>query len=201
MKPDEAKSCLKLLAGLFSGQITQEQAKYVTSELATFDAALATRAINEHRGLYAFVDFPQLWQACRALTQESAPKQGAASAKNREPETFPEIIRKQVPGLENLSDWEVILRYWRNQAEADRRDRAGRTREMSPDQAAHWQAIESRNLINFKRRCVGSLIDARMESASAGRVAELVECSIADFGAWVAGGLDQCGRVAEEVAA
>lgn len=108
MRPDEAKRLLKQLAGLFSGQVTQDQASYILSELAPLDCRNCERAIREHRTFNERINFPELWVACKA-TLSQATNQAAESPKKTKDLTWADSFRRQRPDLASSSDAELIL--------------------------------------------------------------------------------------------
>lgn len=131
MNIDQSKKLGAKLTGLFP-TVTSEQCRAAIHEFLAFSFEAVDRAIEAHHKAHDFVNFPQLYEGCRAAHQASS----------MEPRTLPnqsfaDVIRGQDAQLRPVkSDLEVILRSYRKQVYAG----GGRCRDM------------------LRRQCVSSLI-------------------------------------------
>jgi hypothetical protein len=182
MTHDDAKNLVKKLNALFNGQINAEQAKAAIKRLTGFERKDVTRAVDEHRTRFEFVNWPELYKACEPIIEPSAPTRRSAGPDM----TFVEVVKQQRPDLVNASDQEVIVRFWRGdwwryKSDADRRLTAitdsmkngdahtrclerGMTEEEIA--VAHERVLESHDRneegyrIKVRTQCTGCLINA-----------------------------------------
>lgn len=103
-----AKSLVKLLSELFPNQLTPAQAREAAQRFKGHASADVERAIKDHRAAHEFVNWPQLYEGCRA-----AAKRGMAAKSQDREGTWCDVFRRQNPQLEGRSDVEVILRVHR----------------------------------------------------------------------------------------
>jgi hypothetical protein len=110
MTADDAKQFVKLLAGLFPNQLTQDQARFAADRFKVFEPGDVRKAIAAHRETHEFINWPQLFEGCRATAK--AKEQGAEYA--RREGTWADVYRRQNPKqLAGASNVEVALRVHR----------------------------------------------------------------------------------------
>jgi hypothetical protein len=109
MKAEELKIAIKYLGGLFPGQLTQEQARYLAKALAPFTKDAVTQAIDVHRATHTKVDTAHLLEGCRA--EERRAKDSTNNTRNEG--SWADVHRRMRPQLTGKSDVEVCLRVHR----------------------------------------------------------------------------------------
>ena len=162
MNPTEAKDVVAYLAKLFPGQMTDELMRHARDRLLAYDERPARKAIADHRDAHEFINWPQLWEGCRAASQGDGPKSP------REPSWF-DVYRRQRPQLKDAGDAEVVLRvhrdWWVRCSKSDSYRRqfgascasllvaAG----MTPEAAREWAGAIFDDSPDFFRRCLEEL--------------------------------------------
>lgn len=116
MTKDDVKKAIKLLGGLFSGQITQEAAKVMQDDFREFEYRTAESAIKNHHRENLTLNYPALLEECRNLASlrstVAAGNANTATGKGqaRIDDSPAAIYRRLYPWLENCSDYEAIIR-------------------------------------------------------------------------------------------
>jgi len=145
MTYDQAKKLGAKISGLFP-TVTSEQLKLAIRELQAFGVQAAERAVDEHHKSHEFVNWPQLYEGCRAA--EHASGTGSRSVPDQ---SFADVIRGQWPQVRERCDVEVTLRYWRQQFhEFSKRDHSG-----DADRLVRMRAY-------FRNQCAYALIGVKV---------------------------------------
>jgi hypothetical protein len=109
VKPEDLKNAIKYLGGLFPGQLTQEQARYLAKALAPFTKEAVTQGIDIHRAKQDKVHTAMLIEGCRA--EERRAKDSTNNTRNEG--SWADVQRRLRPQLTGKSDVEVCLRVHR----------------------------------------------------------------------------------------
>lgn len=196
-----AQKMVRILAGLFPNQVSQEQSKLYIREFQAFEERIVYAAIIEHRKSPdlkgGFLDFGKLLEGCqsnaRGAAAASRPRTSIAD------QSFASVYRQQRPDLAGAGDYEVILRILRGfwfRASARESDVANLDREKSraiqtvDGEIPAMICIEGRigsfgYERKFRRECEYALIGAGMLENEAADWARFVFIQPQDCAEWL----------------
>lgn len=175
MNPGEIKNAIKILGGLFPGQLTEEQVKLLRDQLAPFQFDAALLAIKNHRTKHEFISFPQLMEGCRAAERDRSESVTGAARDG----SIADVYRRVMPWLKGTGDIETVIRvyrqFWHKSSKSDSY-RSKFNRECTcalislglpePD-AARWTATIFDEDVNYFSQVLEDLRDSQPSFACA----------------------------------
>ena len=165
MNRNEAIEQVKQLAKLFAPQmVTKEQAEFAAKEFSAFPQKAVASAIADHRRTHEFINWPQLFEGCRAAERGQGMELKVYTAKEC---SRADIIRRQCRYLTDVKDdREVYLRYYQ-----------GEWHEYEKRRVMYGDEYLSRQMKRIGAECALHLVETKMDQAKAKEWAAMIFAS------------------------